>query len=685
MGWGDAGSACAYGSIGCDGTHCCVMQGNVPAPPPSPTLPPPCLPPSPAAPSPPLPPSIPPIPPQIDLSTFPDPGLIWPDGGQCRLVSLSTMLDITANQQAQDSVQIVYISLAVTDGASLTFDLQLIPTDFRSALRIPSAGAASWLSGSLRDLMNLFTSIRLLFCPACMLDSSNPYPLRFSTQALLHSSMHTHMPVAYASVYVCCISLSQSPLILATGTDQYYKLSATFAAKPTTRTSHWGGGGSSLINAVGFPDSKRGRMVVPLAHVFAANTYRAVLRGVISLAPDISSASSPEDTPEEEEAVCPVAPHCSGTYTCTDAIWNTSTSNGAGTCGAQIAWVQKNFVGFSNRAAACRYVAQHPSTPECAPCNTVDCHDIPEFCKTTCITFAYCATAPDANCFNAPKDCTSCCSYAHCVPPPPPPYYCGVPSCTEDVWNTQVSNDAGTCGTQIKWVQGSIGGYSKRADACRFVALQPSTPECLPCDTSPEAERCGREQTTLSSTITATIQYTTLGVACSRVYSTTASKSGEYAVEVSAPTWYATSKEGAEFQLDVTSTAVDTTSGLDVGDCSTTSCSVPLHGTFVTANTGTYWSFQMVVDGACLSSEDGCVFSYPGLDCHGILVRPRRITFPRPLHTHAYGTHTSRYAHVHTRPHHPLPKPCHADSIQANTVSRGLVLLYLPRAPFEAW
>ena len=51
-------------------------------------------------------------------------------------------------------------------------------------------------------------------------------------------------------------------------------------------------------------------------------------------------------------------------------MWKTHASNGHGTCGAQITWVQETgHDGTSGWAEACDYVGEQASTPECAPCS----------------------------------------------------------------------------------------------------------------------------------------------------------------------------------------------------------------------------------------------------------------------------------------------------------------------------
>ena len=47
---------------------------------------------------------------------------------------------------------------------------------------------------------------------------------------------------------------------------------------------------------------------------------------------------------------------------CTEAVWQTQASNGYGTCGAQIEWVQANIAGMGELTAACTYVGQQAST-----------------------------------------------------------------------------------------------------------------------------------------------------------------------------------------------------------------------------------------------------------------------------------------------------------------------------------
>ena len=95
--------------------------------------------------------------------------------------------------------------------------------------------------------------------------------------------------------------------------------------------------------------------------IMQMDARRTTLRGYVHLLP-----------PESWEA--PLVPlpgpgsyHCEQTA-CTDAVWATEASNGHGSCGEQIAWVQRNVLGQSDLVDACDYVATQESTPECAPC-----------------------------------------------------------------------------------------------------------------------------------------------------------------------------------------------------------------------------------------------------------------------------------------------------------------------------
>lgn len=51
-------------------------------------------------------------------------------------------------------------------------------------------------------------------------------------------------------------------------------------------------------------------------------------------------------------------------------MWSAPASNGKGTCGAQISWVRDHVPAHLDWAAACKYVAIQPTTPECAPCHS---------------------------------------------------------------------------------------------------------------------------------------------------------------------------------------------------------------------------------------------------------------------------------------------------------------------------
>ncbi|KAL1503625.1 hypothetical protein AB1Y20_012101 [Prymnesium parvum] len=127
---------------------------------------------------------------------------------------------------------------------------------------------------------------------------------------------------------------------------------------------------------------------------------------------------------------------------CTEEVWGTSTGNG--TCGDHISWVRANSPAHAAWPAACAFVAWQPWTPECAPC------------------------APPAPPPPAP-------------PPSPPPAWqaCGVPSCTAAVWDTPY--EQGTCGEQIRWVQGNLHDHSSWPAACTYVARQAHTSGCAPC------------------------------------------------------------------------------------------------------------------------------------------------------------------------------------------------------------
>ena len=65
--------------------------------------------------------------------------------------------------------------------------------------------------------------------------------------------------------------------------------------------------------------------------------------------------------------VGPEPVHCERAE-CTEGVWQTEASNGYGTCGAQIEWVQDNVEGMGERTDACTLVAQQGESPECAPC-----------------------------------------------------------------------------------------------------------------------------------------------------------------------------------------------------------------------------------------------------------------------------------------------------------------------------
>ena len=59
--------------------------------------------------------------------------------------------------------------------------------------------------------------------------------------------------------------------------------------------------------------------------------------------------------------VGPEPVHCERAE-CTEAVWASQASNGYGTCGAQIEWVQANIAGMGELTAACTYVGQQAST-----------------------------------------------------------------------------------------------------------------------------------------------------------------------------------------------------------------------------------------------------------------------------------------------------------------------------------
>jgi len=75
--------------------------------------------------------------------------------------------------------------------------------------------------------------------------------------------------------------------------------------------------------------------------------------------------------------------------------------------------------------------------------------------------------------------------------------FCGRPACNA-AWELQASNGFGSCGEQIKWVQGNVENSSSMSDACEYVAAQASTPECAPCGAEAAAAEAAER---LSATI----------------------------------------------------------------------------------------------------------------------------------------------------------------------------------------
>jgi len=71
--------------------------------------------------------------------------------------------------------------------------------------------------------------------------------------------------------------------------------------------------------------------------------------------------------PPPPSPVSTVATPCASTACGT--VWNTPSANNAGTCGAQISWVRNTgFQGHATWAAACNFVGNQATTPECKPC-----------------------------------------------------------------------------------------------------------------------------------------------------------------------------------------------------------------------------------------------------------------------------------------------------------------------------
>lgn len=140
-----------------------------------------------------------------------------------------------------------------------------------------------------------------------------------------------------------------------------------------------------------------------------------------------------------------------GEPNCTQEVWEHPAGNGLGSCGSQISWVQANVQGYGSWPAACSLVAWQTNTRDnCAQCGP--------------------AHAPPPS-----------------IAPSPPPAWslCGVPTCTQEVWETHASNGHGSCGEQISWVQSNVPGHDSWPSACAFVSRQPFTPECAPCALRP--------------------------------------------------------------------------------------------------------------------------------------------------------------------------------------------------------
>ena len=317
-GWND-GADCAFGHVGCAGTHCCVLLGSVPAPPPPPPAP--LLPdPSPPPPPPPSPPPIsPPLVLEINFAQLSSAPLTFADGGSCRYLYLSSLLDIAANEATRQRTQRVFLSVAASDGATVSFDASLLAPSAQALFVI----GESLVSCRLDDLIRFYGSLRLRFCPAC--------------------------------------------------TERYYRLTAYATTSPAMPLRLWAGQTlTSLVAEAHAPAGNGGtatsaRIEMPLARVFASNTHRALLRGFIY--PSSSSASSLVASPPSPPPPSPTDTYCDAVG-CTALVWNTPASGGAGTCGEQIARVQQVEEGHSERNDACRFVARLAEAPECAPCES---------------------------------------------------------------------------------------------------------------------------------------------------------------------------------------------------------------------------------------------------------------------------------------------------------------------------
>jgi len=96
----------------------------------------------------------------------------------------------------------------------------------------------------------------------------------------------------------------------------------------------------------------------------------------------IPETSSPSTSPIVSTPM-PIAPQVTycGCSTCTDTVWNTQVTDGAGThsCGDRITWLQSFEGGSNSESAACTQVGNEFSLDQCGPaCNPELCNDILE-------------------------------------------------------------------------------------------------------------------------------------------------------------------------------------------------------------------------------------------------------------------------------------------------------------------
>ncbi|KAL9179269.1 hypothetical protein ACHAXT_008559 [Thalassiosira profunda] len=227
--------------------------------------------------------------------------------------------------------------------------------------------------------------------------------------------------------------------------------------------------------------------------------------------PSVSPSQRPTQEPSPEQ----LTRYCN-CQTCTEAVWNTPATDSSGThsCGGRITWLQ-NVQGYSEPDACEKVTAEFPDICTCNfSCATPVSSLMPSKRPTTSPSASPSAKptfqptepptlvptrspskAPSKSPLHRPTALPtgqpSPSPISSPVSPTPLPTqpqsaYCGCSSCTDAVWNSPVTDRAGsfTCGQRIVYLQSDLG--MSVYDSCKRVGEEfPSGlcgPTCSPCN-----------------------------------------------------------------------------------------------------------------------------------------------------------------------------------------------------------